>query len=803
MTNSSEPIRPDLTQTPAAGHGGLLLLIVAVLLTSMAAGTGWGIRGQYGHETGAMIAGTLAALTLVLLFVPGAVSLTGARAAAMMATAIGIGGSMTYGQTVGLSHDHEIIGNAAAWWWGMLGLFVKGGVWIGFGGLLLGMGLGGNRYRSLETGLLLVAAAGLFFAGVWLLNLPFDPANKQLPHLYFSDHWDFEPEKYEAGKMKCRFETWGGYWLALIGLMLYTRFVRGDRLALRMAIAGILGGGLGFSGGQCVQSAHAWHPEWFRHDSVVELYAMDADGNATALRTDIEPAVAPASAVGTGVFLDIVEIEADRFLRIAGHVSIDDTPAAETVSITLPDAVAEALGVDNPVVVESGAVNNPLTAGSFSFAVAPVTGNAGFAEDDVVMAVLDADASMTVTQPVTIRAASLPSDFVAQTVDSSLADALRRAAVSGTTVSLTEDGAVMAEPDSSGDADAFNGSNVDGGLVLQPSGIAHYPGSHWDIRGSVLNANGDTASGTHVVAYLVQGNGSRTEIGTAVVDTLPEPGFRILAAPVSGALDNVNRDGRFGFGEAFFAKFNWWNVMETTFGAIWGAILALGLWFNRRLIDVSAADDRITVPPVAEILLAVLYVTFILVGDFGYLNPQRLPVNQLDYLETHTLEFISYWYVEIGIVLATLPLIGIAGGRIWPYMMLMLLIAVPICGKTLRAVGFNGDDTWHPGFAWFCLVQMPLAWGLVITAWLVQKSRVHTAGRFAAVALIFTTLTFVGLNSVFFGFAWPWDPFETWGGRHPNQLFFLVSAACLITASLLTLLFRPGTVQRTVGSSAD
>ena len=80
-----------------------------MLLTAMAAGTGWGIRGQYGHETGAMIAGTLASLTLVMLFIPGAMSLTGARAAAMMATAIGVGGSMTYGQTVGLTHDHDVI----------------------------------------------------------------------------------------------------------------------------------------------------------------------------------------------------------------------------------------------------------------------------------------------------------------------------------------------------------------------------------------------------------------------------------------------------------------------------------------------------------------------------------------------------------------------------------------------------------------------------------------------------------------------------------------------------------------------
>ena len=42
----------------------------AILLTAMAGGMGWGIRGQYGHETGAMIAGALISLVLVRLFCP-------------------------------------------------------------------------------------------------------------------------------------------------------------------------------------------------------------------------------------------------------------------------------------------------------------------------------------------------------------------------------------------------------------------------------------------------------------------------------------------------------------------------------------------------------------------------------------------------------------------------------------------------------------------------------------------------------------------------------------------------------------
>ncbi len=149
----------------------LSFVLIAAMLTAMAAGMGWGIRGQYGHESGAMIAGTLASLTLVMLFVPQAPSLAAARAAAMMTVAIGIGGTMTYGQTVGLTHDPSMVGNWEALTWGMFGLSIKGGIWIGFGGVFLGMGLGGKRYSPLEMVLLLLALIGLLYVGLWLINL--------------------------------------------------------------------------------------------------------------------------------------------------------------------------------------------------------------------------------------------------------------------------------------------------------------------------------------------------------------------------------------------------------------------------------------------------------------------------------------------------------------------------------------------------------------------------------------------------------------------------------------------------------
>ena len=239
----------------------------ALLLTAMAGGMGWGIRGQYGHETGAMIAGVLVSTVLVMLFASRFSTLEAARAIAWTTIAISFGGCMTYGQTVGLTHDLPLIGHTQALRWGLLGLFLKGGIWIGFGGVALGMALGGKTYRPGELALLLGAMILLMFIGIRLLNHPFDPENHLLPKLYFSDHWVWEPDQ----ELKPRAEKWGGLLLALLGMWAYAGLHRQDGLAARMGLWGVLAGGLGFSGGQSLQAFHAWHPEWFQEGFLARL----------------------------------------------------------------------------------------------------------------------------------------------------------------------------------------------------------------------------------------------------------------------------------------------------------------------------------------------------------------------------------------------------------------------------------------------------------------------------------------------------------------------------------------------------
>lgn len=226
-----------------------------VLFGALAGGLGWGIRGQYGHETGAMIAGALVGLTLVLLLVPRDDPWRALKAAAWCTVAIGFGGAMTYGQTVGLTQDANLVGNAAAWRWGMLGLSIKGALWIGFAGLFLGMGLSGRRYRGGELIGLMLGMLGLFFLGRWALNSPFDPAHRSLPSIYFSADWQWLPD----AALKPRREVWGGMLFALAGGILYTGAVRRDPLAGRLAGWACLGGALGFPLGQSLQSYHAWH----------------------------------------------------------------------------------------------------------------------------------------------------------------------------------------------------------------------------------------------------------------------------------------------------------------------------------------------------------------------------------------------------------------------------------------------------------------------------------------------------------------------------------------------------------------
>lgn len=450
----------------------------SLLFPALAGGMAWGIRGQYGHETGAMLAGLLVGLVLVLLYCPAAPSLFALRAVAWCTVAMGIGGSETYGQTIGLTQDAPLIGNSAAYAWGMLGLAIKGGLWIGFAGAFLGMGLGGVRYRCRELGLVLAGLVGLSLLGVWWLNRPYDPAGQILPALYFSADWRWLPD----AVLKPRREAWGGMVLALAGLLIWTGVVRRDGLSWRLGLWGLLGGALGFPGGQSLQAFHAWHPEQFR------------DGVWTWL--------------------------------------------------------------------------------------------------DPVM--------------------------------------------------------------------------------------------------------------------------------------------------------------------------NWWNWMETTFGAIMGGTLGLGLWCHQRRIARPIEVPAATLSPVAEVLLVITHVTLLACAEFTDLAlPGRL--------------------YEMGLVMAIIPLVGIAGGKWWPALLMLPITALPIAGKTVRQLVYKSPEI-APLPGWLLYVVLPLVLTTAVAIWLLRRPKDAPAGPGLRVSLLLTTWLYFGLNFGFFGFPWPW---QTWTARTPNALVYVGCAVGLTLCAAL------------------
>ena len=124
---------------------------------------GWALRGFIGGgPLGAMIPGAMVALALALLLkLPPGVT---ARAAAFGAVAVGFGGEMTYGQTVGFAGQAETMG------WGLLGLAVKGGVWGLLGGAVAAAGFVRGAFTSRRIVGAFALMAGACWAG-WRLEI--------------------------------------------------------------------------------------------------------------------------------------------------------------------------------------------------------------------------------------------------------------------------------------------------------------------------------------------------------------------------------------------------------------------------------------------------------------------------------------------------------------------------------------------------------------------------------------------------------------------------------------------------------
>ena len=86
--------------------------------------------------------------------------------------------------------------------------------------------------------------------------------------------------------------------------------------------------------------------------------------------------------------------------------------------------------------------------------------------------------------------------------------------------------------------------------------------------------------------------------------------------------------------------------METTFGLIFSAVLAVGLWLNRKHIAVERTEAIVSLSPTVETTLIVVHLILLMTSEFLRLPDSAVIVSR---------------YTD-GLFMCVLPLIGIVGG---------------------------------------------------------------------------------------------------------------------------------------------
>ncbi len=132
---------------------------ISILIVGMAFGTAWAIRGQFGHEQGAAWAAGIGALALVLVAQRKDWSSKMLLIAFSSAIGWGAGGMISYGKVVGYGRSDDFL-NAS---YGLLMLFVIGGLFGLLGGGFVGLTLDSSKQKRVNWGSLVaeMAAGGL------------------------------------------------------------------------------------------------------------------------------------------------------------------------------------------------------------------------------------------------------------------------------------------------------------------------------------------------------------------------------------------------------------------------------------------------------------------------------------------------------------------------------------------------------------------------------------------------------------------------------------------------------------------
>ena len=197
----------------------------------------WGMRGTtIGGEKGAMLPGAIIGL-LIAFFSKILIAQEHFYIfASLGAVSMYLGGSMTYGETLGLSMNKKPADNMKK---GLIALFVKGFLWFGLFGALFTTGINAvcGMYRVYELVVLFILTPAIAVAGYFIFNKPLNPKEKKFPKIYFS---------------KTRQESWGALLGAFLVLFMFAA-IKLNTLTIIFSLSCAVFGGVGWVIGQLMQ----------------------------------------------------------------------------------------------------------------------------------------------------------------------------------------------------------------------------------------------------------------------------------------------------------------------------------------------------------------------------------------------------------------------------------------------------------------------------------------------------------------------------------------------------------------------
>lgn len=217
--------------------------ILRSLFVALAVGLGWGIRGDFGHNLGAMYPG--AALGLSFAFVSGSrYAWRWAPALALLSgLCIGTGGTMSYG----LLHGYAKADSVLNYSYGFLTLFMQGGAWGCFGCCAIALALDKEQIKGSQLFSLIFS---ILFFGYALYFLVYKVIG-------------FDVNPYRDNSM---IGFTGGVITLFVWLILHQKWT-----GLRGAVLGYIGFGFGMAFGRMLGNASYMLPFSINHWNIMEV----------------------------------------------------------------------------------------------------------------------------------------------------------------------------------------------------------------------------------------------------------------------------------------------------------------------------------------------------------------------------------------------------------------------------------------------------------------------------------------------------------------------------------------------------